>query len=133
MAIYIKDAKRLKNETFEDFFKRVFLDKYNSVSTYKDKECTQIQCYHTTYRSFEDILEIAKTYYHNISDKSLAKIISKYKSRSFLFCPAVQRWVMCLSGGDGEFLYNYRDCKTFTNKVGNGQYSFDMIKELMNK
>jgi hypothetical protein len=135
--IYIKNAKRLKNEKFNDFFKRVFLSNFYYIRTYKDKECLITQCGPGCYRSFEDIVKIAQTYYPNITDKKVAKSILEFeKSHSFLFCPLKQKWMLTnyKTNCDIPFLFNYDGCKDFTNRVTNhGRYSFDMIKELINK
>lgn len=134
--IYTRNAKRLKNEKFDDFFERVFLFNFYYISTYHDDSYTKKQCNTGCYRSFEDILEIARTYYHNITESKVAKLIAKNKSRSFLYCPGVKKWVLTNSETNCGVnnLYNYSSCKSFTNKVGeNGRYSFDMIKELINK
>lgn len=132
--IYIKDAKRLKNEKFSDFFNRVFLDDHYTPQTFYDKECLKSQCVTGKYRSFEDIVEIAKTYYPNISDKSVAKCIKENGNFSFLYCSGVKKWTMprVNSNCGIPFLHNHKDCKNFTDKVGE-KYSFDMIQQLMNK
>lgn len=132
--IYIKNAKRLKNEKFSDFFNRVFLNSHYRPSTYYDKECLKTQCVTGKYRSFEDIVEIAKTYYPNISDKSVAKCIKENGKFSFLYCNAVKNWTMPkgISNCEIPFLWDYGNCKNFTDKIGD-KYSFDMIQELMNK
>lgn len=135
--IYIKDAKRKKNEKFNDFFKRVFLLKFYNLSTFHNKECTEKQCRSGCYRSFEDIVKIAQTYYPNITDKKVAKSLLEFiNDKSFLFCPGQQKWMLTNSktNCDTPLLYNYNNCKTFTNRVTNkGKYSFDMIIELVNK
>lgn len=134
--IYIKNAKRLKNEKFDDFFERVFLFNFYYIPTYHDYSYTKMQCGPGRFRSFEDILEIARTYYHNISESKVAKLIAKNKSRSFLYCSTINKWVLTTSETNCGInnLYNYSNCKSFTNKVGeNGRYSFDIIKELINK
>lgn len=134
--IYIRDAKRKKNEKFDNFFKRVFLDKTYLTRTFKDKKCNIFQCNAATYRSFEDIMEIARTYYHNISEEKVAKCVSTRDRCTFLYCPHIHKWVLTNSFSNCgiKYLYDYRYCKNFTNKIGsNGKYSFDMIVALINK
>jgi len=132
--IYVREAKRLKNEKFNDFFNRILLKSSYLPATYHDKECLNLQCVSGKYRSFEDLVEIAKTYYSNISDKSVAKCIKQNGNFSFLYCNAVKKWTMpkVISNCNISCLYNYSNCKNFTNKIGE-KYSFDMIQELMNK
>ena len=53
-----------------------YLNYYNPT-TYSDPECTVQQCYSFRRRSFEALLELARTYFPETTDEELIKTISR--------------------------------------------------------
>ncbi len=76
MAIYLKNIKKPKSVRQLLGF---LFSSYNgtttvrNVITYSDPECKEVQCLANKYRSFDDILEICKTYFPNVGVKRVAK------------------------------------------------------------
>lgn len=63
-------------DTIEEFLKQFFLGSETTygnttVVTYRDKECTRIQCEAGRMRSFDDLLTCVNTYYDKITPKDL--------------------------------------------------------------
>lgn len=77
--IELGEAKKPK--TIKKFLEFYFTHKNNnqlyssSLSTYYDKECTNIQCICNKLRSFDDMYMITKTYYPSITVKKLITIL----------------------------------------------------------
>lgn len=70
-----------------------YADFYSAVMTFKDKECTKVEC-RPARRSFQDIVKIVNTYYPN--KYSLNRIAtSLYLMEDFLafYCPDIQKHV----------------------------------------
>lgn len=72
MKIYTSFGRQ---KTLRKFLRKFFSSQpydYNlNVETYNNEECTSIQCLKNKYRSFDDVLDCANTYYKNITPKCL--------------------------------------------------------------
>lgn len=79
MAIYIEID--VVPETIKEFFEYFYgtLPKKNSalygLTTFFDKELKKEQCNCNTYRSFDDLLELAKTYYEEANEINVMKAL----------------------------------------------------------
>lgn len=90
MAIYVK-IKRKKY--LKDFLKLLYSHPQTGyltcVESYRDKDCTILQCKSGKYRSFEEILEIVNTYYPSITIQKLCKVLFnlklKYQESDYYF------------------------------------------------
>lgn len=106
MKLYVNIQKE-KNERIVTFLKRCYAKahcgwEHKFTETYNNKECSLLQC-DKRRRSFDDLLNVVKTYYPKVSDKHIAKQIEKLtkpysinnKARlHFLYCPEADRWIM---------------------------------------
>lgn len=70
--IYVKFSppKTIK-EFLEEFYDAINSWNLISVATYKDKECTELQCAAGRSRSFDDMYELITTYYPETTRKDL--------------------------------------------------------------
>ena len=138
MKIYLKEFKKTRKSTIKDVIyfllsddeNEIKLTYYNSVfatkTTYNNKECTGLQCISNKRRSFEDIVDLCKTYFHNATDKKIAQELEKFIKEvkttknlncGFLYCPNVSKWVFTpISSNKVRYCNNYNDCHTFINK-----------------
>ena len=119
MSIYVKHGRKKSIKEFLiEFFKS---EKRNgcltNVETFKDIECTQLQCDEGKYRSFDEILELVNTYYKNVSAKKLINILynlqptdSKGNIKKFysLYCSTVEKSVLL-------YAYNFLNLSTNPN------------------
>jgi hypothetical protein len=68
--IYIKyeptDLRNLLTNFFDDNY-----NERRGVTTYHDKECTQVQCPDRKYRSYSDIYEMVQTYFPDTPTKDI--------------------------------------------------------------
>lgn len=62
------------------------------VATYSDEECSYEEC-HEARRSFYDLLEIARTYFPNTTEKELAEAISKLENITCFICCDIEKYV----------------------------------------
>lgn len=80
MNIYAKLEKpRTLRQLLEQFFTINNGSYVCNVATYKDKECTTLQCYQGKYRSFDDVLTFAKTYFPSTTPKKLLSTLLTLK------------------------------------------------------
>lgn len=74
MYLYVKFAQEKKPRTVREFLKKFYhlSDGWclKGYTTYSDSECKRSQSSHS-YRSFDDLLILVKTYYPSITDKKL--------------------------------------------------------------
>lgn len=78
MAIYIKLDKKPNSlrQLMREYFSYAVREPYvTNVRTYYNKECTILQCSAGKWRSFEDVLECAKTYFPSITPKKLLSLL----------------------------------------------------------
>lgn len=76
MSIYVNYT----STDLRDFLRQFFsyqADDYllKSVTTFRDIECTQVQCRENKFRSFDDLLRIAQTYYPDLTRQELMKTL----------------------------------------------------------
>ncbi len=77
MKIHVKFEKP---ETPREFLKQFFSyprgsSQMTNVATYKDKNCTVLQCEQDKWRSFDDVLRCVKTYFPEVDEKELVTIL----------------------------------------------------------
>lgn len=80
MAIYIKFKRpRTVKEFLNMFYQKDRYDSHKLVAseTYKDKECTILQCDKNRIRSYDDLYELVKTYYPSYNRKKLTLLLVK--------------------------------------------------------
>ena len=146
--IYIQNKKREKNETLYQFLEPLFkLNKTYSngcflVNTYKNKECTTIQCYLGNHRSFDEIVIICQTYYKNVTPRFVAKTLEKFilnypkLKLGFVPCGTANKWIFHGGAEWGNYYSKYRlpyhEYKLSSTKLG-GVYSLDDIINFMEK
>lgn len=105
--IYVsfKKPKTVKEFITEFFTKNQYtVSTLKSTTTYKNIECTEIQCKPYKYRSFDDFYKIIKTYYPSYTRKKLMlKLLEtkiKYNNTYYHFFP-----VKCSEIDNYTFLY----------------------------
>jgi hypothetical protein len=151
--IYFKTIKRQNRDTLYSFLSRCIdkteNHKYKSYgrfpNSYSNEECTKGEHASTSFRSFDAIVQISKSYF-KVSDKQVAKAIKKIltknrgvpdKELGFLFCGTANRWVMHQNSGycwflNNEFVLNYSSSVNKKNYKGSGTYCMNDIISLMN-
>ena len=80
MAIYVNfERPRTVKEFLNTFYQEDVYDSYKLVAseTYKDKECTILQCNRNRIRSYDDLYELVKTYYPSYTRKKLTLLLIK--------------------------------------------------------
>lgn len=84
MSIYVKFAEEKKPKTINEFLikfytnRNIIMGQASADITYSDKKCFITQCDRTR-RSFDDLLELTKTYYTSITPKTLMSKLLKLK------------------------------------------------------
>jgi hypothetical protein len=138
MKIYLKEFKKTRKSTIKDVIyfllsndeNEIETTIYNNVfvtkTTYNNKKCTGLQCISNKRRSFEDIVDLCKTYFHNATDKKIAQELEKFIKEvkttknlncGFLFCPHIDKWVFTpCSNNNVRYCNNFGNCSTFINK-----------------
>lgn len=134
MKIYLRnpDTSSLENLIKEGFSQH----SYQFVETYFDEECLNVQC-RTARRSFEDLWEIAKTYFPETTEVILAKTLQNLFNKSFLllsYCSDIRKAVFWpypeLKNKAGSLLhYVAEECK---DTKGQSSYSARDIEALAN-
>ncbi len=80
MAIYIKGKKpRSLRELLKNFFSCVKNSYVTNTHTYNDEEYQSLQCGSGKFRSFENVLECAQTYFPTTDRKKLLKTLLNLK------------------------------------------------------
>lgn len=105
--IYLKN---LPNDilNIEDLLSYGFTN-YQFAPTFYDKECTLLQC-RSANRSFEDLLEICKTYFPNTTEVDLAKTLFNLNKKirlHSLFCIDINKVVFYKGYDSADLLSNY--------------------------
>jgi hypothetical protein len=103
-----------KEKTFLDILNLLYdkeQSKYSLCSTYFDKECTQIECEASKRRSFQALVEIAKTYFPDIT---LDEICDAIKAKGLLYytCHTIKKIVFHYAG-----TYEFYDVKNIRNDI----------------
>jgi hypothetical protein len=80
--IYLKTDQKFKNHI--ELLRYFYRDRQADV-TYKNKECTKIQCEPDRLRSFDDLYYLCKTYFPTITYKTVFKTLLRlyYSSNSY--------------------------------------------------
>lgn len=134
MSIYVKyGRKKSIKEFLIEFFKSEKRNGYlTNVTTYKNSECTTVQCDEGKYRSFDEILELVNTYYKNVSAKKLINILynlelinSKGNIKRFysLYCRDVKKSVIL-------YAFNYLNLSS-DNEKEKCKYSCLELKQMI--
>lgn len=91
-----------------------------SIATWKNKECTSYQCDTNRYRSFNDISHVLETYFPEITEKEILKLLmtTQVKNGNFLLLP-----YFCYCGDIRSirfwFVNRYYDYFSYVNISGN--------------
>lgn len=75
MAIYLKQAQETPPKSINDLIRMLYPVTSRvtmATTTYKDPGCNYLQC-DKSYRSFDDILELVKTYFPEVTEKDVIK------------------------------------------------------------
>ena len=132
--IYIKNAN---TNSLKRLLSKGWAGDYQSfVETYNDKECKDIECGRAR-RSFEDLLEISRTYFPETTEIELAKTLQELGNKHNLiasFCGDINKlvfwkWVF-IKPYKNDLLHYVDDSKRDTK--GNSPYSANDIQELIN-
>jgi hypothetical protein len=153
MKLYVNVEKE-KGEHIIHFLKKCYAEGYDGwqhkfIPTFYDIECTIEQCGRKR-RSFDDLMDIVKTYYPKATKKHIAKQIEKltrYRNLNckvrlcLLFCPEAKKWIMYetsestnilnYTGTGFRYLNNYNNSKSKMNDKGDGERSYYDILSLM--
>lgn len=107
LKIYTK-LKRGKKETVEEFLYRVIFTQivpggmFKSVPTYRDAECTKVQCVTGRSRTLRDLYAIILVKFPNTTYKTFSKAVIavvRKTNKTFLLCPHVGgEWVITAYG-----------------------------------
>ncbi len=107
-----------------------------AVETYNDKDCTDSQCYGGKMRSFDDVFEIAKTYFPLADEKELVEILIDIKpfdcndyhtSLYIANCGSINKPTMSFLIGGGTYRYYAED------DMGNSNYKWSELLALVGK
>lgn len=146
--MYIENLKRKKHETAFNFLIRIFNDfgniknltfprTYDNIENFGKENYNCNKNYH---RSFDDICLLLKTYYPNITDRKVAKILEKIinsrKLTGFLFCREIKKWVFYSTIVEywkvhDNYVMNYSNSIDKVNIKGDGKYCMNDILKLM--
>ena len=78
--------------SLREFISKCF-DGYRFYATYHDPENVEMQC-HRARRSFDDLLEISRTYFPETTEKELVDILFSPDMKMFIrFCPDIRKAV----------------------------------------
>lgn len=89
--IYIKKTPENLVDLIINLFSFRGLDSFTSTATFSDPECLVLQCRAGKYRSFQDVLECAQTYFPKTTAEELIKTlvcitIIEESKKYFIFC-----------------------------------------------
>lgn len=120
--IYFKDGSQA--ETLVDLINAGFSRNRYFTETYSDLECTEVQTYAGKRRSFSDLLEIARTYFPDTTEKELMQAL--VEARLFgCWCHNINK--VTFMKADGSFLMSaYR-----SDEVGVDGYSMDILNKIL--
>lgn len=124
MAIFIKEEPR----DLEDLIMKLYINKYDTYAksdyTYMDKECSKYQCEAGRYRSFDDLLELAQTYFPEVTPAELMHTLLVTDIRDiknnelYLYmgnCSTIKR-VRIIYSTSEEACYQDRNCNKYDSK-----------------
>lgn len=132
--IYLKLDKRPKNVAE---ILTLFWGIFGSIETYRDKECTKVQCKSNKGRSFDDLYYCCKTYFPNVTVKKVFHEVVIYnlndKVFAFLNCSTIMKVKLGIyfhSQLTNAFynIYNH-DCET---KKYNSIWSWKELYSMLN-
>ena len=143
MKLYVESQHRKKpREPIVKFLERYF--KNFTKKTYRDEQCTQLQCSTGSSRSIDEMLIIVKTEYPKSKNSDIYKAFKKFllseeeKSSPIryvlIFCKYIQKWVFYkyIENCNIRFIWNYSDSVQKRNVKGEGIETFNsfMIDKL---
>ena len=149
MKIYLKEFKKTRKSTVKSLLHCLLSDENNIVkkstwthilfskATFHDVNCQFLQCSTNKRRSFEDMVDLCKTYFPNVTDKKVAKSLEELfkefenEQFGFLFCPDISKWVLVgTSNNDIRYCNNYArsHLRTYVKEY---KYSLEDILTLM--
>ncbi len=112
--IYLKlksKPKRL-NTLFRHLFNHCRHGFFGSVETFRDEDCTILQCNSGRFRSFDDVYDIAKTYFPETTEKKVMKALLKLnlpyegeKVKIYIAnCHDIKKPTIAFSGRGGTYI-----------------------------
>jgi hypothetical protein len=126
--IYTK-VKKKRTDTVVDFIAKNYT-KYGFVTSYKNKECTKVECAQGRNRSLDAIYQVCLSKFPNLSLDTFYAAIATYilksgKTRAMLLCDTIDRWVVYkiapTSLSHNNLIYDYMSSKKKLHLYGKGE------------
>lgn len=140
MAIYVKFAEEKKPKSIKEFLLIFYTTKYRNqfqqvyaVETFNDKDCVDLQSNHIR-RSFDDMLELVKTYYPSTTPKilmhNLLRLEIPYHHIYLTNCNDMRRIRISFYKNSYGFYANYESICNVT-QMGS-KYSWEHLLNMLN-
>lgn len=108
---------------------------FGTVETFKDEDCTELQCRAGKFRSFDDVFEVAKTYFPQTTEKKVVETLFKLKftyegNRVKIFianCHDIKKPTLAFSGQGMAY------GKSSDNTMYKSKYKWSSLLALVNK
>lgn len=134
MSIYVRDVEGAT--TLYNFINECY-PSFRFVETYCDEACTELQC-REAYRSFEDLLEISRTYFPGTTEEQLAKVLFELNlvGLEASYCHEIQKVVFSMFRDFRhvcfyeDFLDDDEELGDLYDEEGLGEYSIKDIYDL---
>lgn len=130
IKIYFKGGN--ESTDLDNLLRLLFSHNGYSVATYFDKECTDMQCYHGSRRSFEDLLCIANTYYPETSEEDLMRALVNIEI-NYYFCSDIHKIVFHYAGSYNPSTHGFQIEKYNNVRYKVNTYTLPMLQEIYNK
>ena len=134
-SIYVKETDIPITGTRKAFLKKLIMGQ--GVITYKDPECTKVQCdKKSAYRSVSELHIIVKTRFKVTSLRSIIKILNKIieeeKCISLVWCTQINKVVVkYMKNIDSAYITDYSK-RNYYNSVGLDGYSLADYEAIYN-
>ena len=132
MALYVKFAEEKKPENIRDFlrefYKKVVMNVCYGEVTYHNKECTEQQC-SRAHRSYDDLAELLKTYFPELTDKDIIHYLLSTKIDNFK-----PQLAVCDSMGRIRYIpYQFMNSNEYLNhKMSLSKYTWAELLAMIN-
>lgn len=132
--IYIKESDIPLTRTRKDLIKKFLHAK--AYTSYKDKECTILQCENSRYRSITELNDICRSRFPITSLKGVIKIIEDLinndSSIILVYCPTVQKVVVKYDDSKtGKWISDFSKKNYYETKGVDG-YSLKDFEDIKN-